>query len=35
MTQHRRQLCIEAALDREVLREHRLLSLKDDVVGRA
>ncbi|MEQ1609364.1 MAG: hypothetical protein ABL956_10430, partial [Hyphomonadaceae bacterium] len=35
MTQHRRQLCLEAALNREVLREHRLLSLKDDVVGRA
>jgi hypothetical protein len=35
MTQHRRQLCLEAALDREVLREHRFLGLKDDVCGRA
>ena len=35
MTQHRRQLCLEAALDREVLREHRLLVLKDDIGGRA
>jgi hypothetical protein len=35
MTQHRRQLCLEAALDREVLGEHRLLGLKDDFGGRA
>jgi len=35
MTQHRRQLFLHAALNREVLREHRLPSLKDDVVGRA